>query len=100
MTPHTPAPQPNGQPRPPRSTALAGAGISSVGSLAATLAGAPWGIVLAVALSGLLIVLVQSVVQGMIPQDSADRLSWWQAYWNHRRARSRATALPERRPPA
>ncbi|MCF3136909.1 hypothetical protein [Streptomyces olivochromogenes] len=100
LTPFTSSPQPNAQPRPSRAAALAGVGVSSVGSLAASVAGAPWGVVLAVALSGLFIVLVQSVIQGMIPQDSGDRLTWWQAYWEHRRQRAQGSAPPEQRPPA
>ncbi|MFF1404965.1 hypothetical protein [Streptomyces sp. NPDC058294] len=93
-------PQPNSQSRPSRTVALAGAGVSSVGSLAASLAGAPWGVVLAVALTGLFTVLAQSVIHGTIPQDSADRLTWWQTYWTHRRERSRLNTPPEHRPPA
>ncbi|MEU6595398.1 hypothetical protein ABZ923_40435 [Streptomyces sp. NPDC046881] len=100
MTVFPPLPQPNSQSRPSKTVALAGAGISSVGSLAASFAGAPWAVVLAVALTGLATVLVQSVIHGTIPQDSADRLSWWQAYWTHRRDRSRPNTPPEQHPPA
>ncbi|GHK01778.1 hypothetical protein SY2F82_35750 [Streptomyces sp. Y2F8-2] len=60
------SPQANGPSRPSRTAALAGAGISSVGSLAASLAGAPGGVVLAVAVTGLVTVLVQSLIQGAI----------------------------------
>lgn len=88
--------QPNGQPRPPRTAALAGAGISSVGSLATALAGAPWPMVLTVALAGLVVVLVQSIVHGTMPQESADRVIWWQGYWTHRRHNT----PPEQHPPA
>ncbi|MGR6975085.1 hypothetical protein ACU639_36860 [Streptomyces cynarae] len=94
------SPQANGQSRPSRTAALAGAGISSVGSLAASLAGAPWGVVLAVAVTGLVTVLVQSLIQGTIPQESADRLAWWQTYWTHRHQSSRPNTPPEQRPPA
>ncbi|MFD8376559.1 hypothetical protein ACFV2Z_38415 [Streptomyces sp. NPDC059688] len=99
MPPVPSAPQPNGQPRPSRTASLAGAGVSSVGSLAASLAGAPWGIVLAVALAGLLVVLVQSVIHGAMPQESADRLTWWQAYWTHRRHSNQPHESPDQPPP-
>ncbi len=95
-----PTAQPNGQSRLSGTTALAGAGIGSVGSLAASLTHAPWGVVLAVALAGLLVTLAQSAISGTIPQDSADRLSWWQTYWNHRCERSRLNTPPDSRPPA
>ncbi|MEX1659163.1 hypothetical protein ABZ960_39410 [Streptomyces pseudovenezuelae] len=55
-----------------------------MGSLAAALAGAPWQMVLVVTLAGLVVVLVQSLVHGTIPQESADRLTWWHAYWRRR----------------
>ncbi|MEU1404804.1 hypothetical protein ABZ471_20960 [Streptomyces sp. NPDC005728] len=100
MARSTPTAQANRQSRPSRTTALVGAGISSVGSLAASFAGAPWGVVLTVALTGLLTVLAQSVIHGTIPQDSADRLTWWQAYWTHRRERTRLNTPPEQHPPA
>jgi hypothetical protein len=71
-----------------------------VGSLSATLAGAPWGIVLVVALAGLLIVLAQTAIQGLIPQNSPDRLVWWQTYWSHRKAHAQDPTPPQHRPPA
>ncbi|MFD8766115.1 hypothetical protein [Streptomyces mirabilis] len=52
------------------------------------------------ALAGLLVGLAQSVIAGTIPQDSADRLAWWQTYWAHRRERSRLSTPPDSRPPA
>ncbi|WP_327188271.1 hypothetical protein [Streptomyces sp. NBC_01334] len=98
------APQGNPQTAPParpsRVPALAGAGLGNVGALTLTLAGAPWGIVLAVALTGLVIVLVQSLVQGTIPQDSPDRLAWWQHYWNYRRTQPQTHTTPPQHPPA
>ncbi|MFE2585861.1 hypothetical protein [Streptomyces sp. NPDC059378] len=71
-----------------------------MGSLSSTLAGAPWGIVLVVALAGLLIVLAQTAIQGLIPQNSPDRLAWWQNYWSHRKAHTQDPAPPQHRPPA
>ncbi|MFE9992828.1 hypothetical protein ACFYRK_38960 [Streptomyces sp. NPDC005381] len=70
--------------RPSRVPALAGAGLSSVSILSVSLAGAPWPMVLTLALAGLLVVLAQSALQALIPQDSAHRLDWWHSYWTHR----------------
>ncbi|MFD9435940.1 hypothetical protein [Streptomyces sp. NPDC060002] len=53
-----------------------------------------------VALTGLVIVLVQSVVQGTIPQNSPDRLAWWQHYWNYRRTQPQTHTPPPQHPPA
>ncbi|MGW6927537.1 hypothetical protein ACWGA9_40820 [Streptomyces sp. NPDC054950] len=69
-----------------------------MGSLAASLAGAPWGMVLAMALTGLVVVLVQSLVHGTMPQESSDRLTWWQAYWTHRRRSGQSATPPEQHP--
>ncbi|MFG2386397.1 hypothetical protein [Streptomyces avermitilis] len=80
-----PAPQAVTVPaRPSRLPALAGAGLSSVSVLTVALAGAPWPMVLTLALAGLLVVLIQSALQAFIPQDSGDRLEWWRSYWSHR----------------
>ncbi|MEW1568401.1 MULTISPECIES: hypothetical protein [unclassified Streptomyces] len=79
---HTPA-------RSSRVPALAGAGLSSVGVLTVGLAGAPWPMVLALALTGLLVVLVQSALQSLIPQESAHRLHWWRSYWSRRKTSHR-----------
>ncbi|MFD6750907.1 hypothetical protein, partial [Streptomyces anthocyanicus] len=56
--------------RPSRVPALAGAGLSSVSVLSVSFAGAPWPMVLTLALAGLLVVLAQSALQALIPQDS------------------------------
>ena len=66
-----------------------------MGSLAAALAGAPWQMVLVVALAGLVVVLVQSLVHGTMPQESADRLTWWQAYWRRRDPTRPPAGTPE-----
>ncbi|MET9914946.1 hypothetical protein ABZZ74_51280 [Streptomyces sp. NPDC006476] len=94
------SPQPNGQSRPLRAAARVGAGIGGIGTLAASLAGAPWGMVLTLALAALVVVLVQSVIDGLIPQDSADRLTWWNSYWTYRQRRGRPGTRPHLRPPA
>ncbi|GHE15269.1 hypothetical protein [Streptomyces alanosinicus] len=56
---------------------LAGAGLSSVGSLASALVGAPWQAVVLTVLAGLAVVALQSVLHTVMPQESADRLIWW-----------------------
>ncbi|MEU6688107.1 hypothetical protein [Streptomyces sp. NPDC046832] len=70
MARSTPTAQANRQSRISRTPALAGAGIGSIGSLAASLADAPWGVVLTVALAGLLVALLPSTIAGTIPTAS------------------------------
>lgn len=65
---------------------LAGAGIGSVVVLAVVLNGAPGWAVVAIVLGGLAVVLAQSALHVLIPQDSGDRLTWW---INRRDQRSR-----------
>ncbi|MFC8201680.1 hypothetical protein ACFUTV_40825 [Streptomyces sp. NPDC057298] len=101
MPAQQPAPQANTAARPARAPALAGAGLSSVGVLTIALTGAPWPMVLTLALAGLIVVLIQSVVQGFLPQDSQHRLAWWRHYWQHRAAsRRNRPDTPETPPPA
>ncbi|MER5385549.1 hypothetical protein ABT040_35740 [Streptomyces sp. NPDC002688] len=87
--------------RPSRVPALAGAGLSSVSVLTVSLAGAPWPMVLTLALAGLLVVLVQSAFQALIPQDSVHRLDWWRSYWTRRTTSHQGrSSEPETPPPA
>lgn len=95
------APQAPTPARPSRVPALAGAGLSSVGVLTVSLAGAPWPMVLALALTSLLVVLVQSALQSLIPQESVHRLHWWRSYWSHRKTGHRGRdSQPDTLPPA
>ncbi|MFF3166802.1 hypothetical protein [Streptomyces sp. NPDC003273] len=99
--PQTPSPaQPPA--RPSRAVTLAGAGLGSVGSLTLTLTGAPWPAVLVTAVAGLIVVLAQSFLQALAPQDSHDRLTWWTNLWAHRARHhtSLDTPGPETPPPA
>ncbi|MEU1692896.1 hypothetical protein ABZ590_15685 [Streptomyces hirsutus] len=100
MPPQPRAPQANTPARPARSPALAGAGLSSVGVLTIALTGAPWPMVLTLALAGLLVVLLQSALQALVPQDSHHRLGWWRSYWTHRIERRNRSADPDTPPPA
>ncbi|MBQ0855658.1 hypothetical protein J8N05_46730 (plasmid) [Streptomyces sp. BH-SS-21] len=101
MPAQQPAPQANTAARPTRTPALAGAGLSSVGVLTIALTGAPWPMVLTLALTGLLVVLIQSAFQAFLPQDSQHRLAWWRHYWNHRATRRRnRSSTPDTPPPA
>ena len=94
-TPQTPTPA-----RSSRVPALAGAGLSSVGVLTLGLAGAPWPMVLGLALTSLLVVLVQSALQSLIPQESVHRLYWWRGYWSHRKTGHRGReSQPNTLPP-
>lgn len=45
--------------------------------LVANLSGVPWGATLVITLGALLVALVYAVM----PQESPDRLSWWQSLW-------------------
>ncbi|MFF3312998.1 hypothetical protein [Streptomyces sp. NPDC002952] len=95
-----PAPQTTVPTRSVRVPALAGAGLSSVGVLTIALAGAPWPMVLVLALAGLIVVLIQSSLQALIPQDSSDRLEWWRSYWTYRTTCHRnRTSTPQTHPP-
>ncbi|MFC8436312.1 hypothetical protein [Streptomyces sp. NPDC057253] len=53
-----------------------GAGLGSVSTLTFIITGAPWPAVLTLALAGLAVVLAQSVLQALAPQDSHGRLTW------------------------
>ncbi|MFJ9729289.1 hypothetical protein ACIRP3_41760 [Streptomyces sp. NPDC101209] len=86
--------------RPSRIPALAGAGLGSVSTLTLVTTGAPWPAVLTLALAGLAVVLAQSILQALAPQDSHDRLTWWTTRWNHRsRHHPSHTPQPESPPP-
>ncbi|WP_328406417.1 hypothetical protein OHS70_38420 (plasmid) [Streptomyces sp. NBC_00390] len=97
-----PGSSPAPQARPSRTPALAGAGIGSVGALTAAMAGAPWGAVLSLAIVGLVVVLLQSALHVLIPQESDHRLTWWINLREHRtRRRSpQPQPAPETPPPA
>ncbi|GGO94058.1 hypothetical protein GCM10011584_34220 [Nocardioides phosphati] len=59
---------------------MSGIGVSagSIGAgLLTALSGMPWGVA-ALVYVGLLLVLVLGAV---VPQESADRLAWWQSLW-------------------
>lgn len=59
-----------------------GATAASLGSSGlATLAGMPWGIA-AVVSSGAMLVMFAGAI---LPQESGDRLQWWQSFWARKR---------------
>ncbi|MFI1742647.1 hypothetical protein [Streptomyces sioyaensis] len=83
----------------PRSPQLAGAGLSSVGSLAVALVGAPWQAVVLTVFAGLAVVALQSVLHTVMPQNSADRLIWWtDRRIHHTRGLRQSVAARPRRP--
>ncbi|MEV6394748.1 hypothetical protein AB0M39_08215 [Streptomyces sp. NPDC051907] len=89
-------------PRSPRPRMLAGAGIGGVVVLAAALNGAPGWALATILLGGLAVVLVQSALHALIPQESGDRLAWWIDRRDQRSRRRRALRCrngPEERPP-
>ncbi|MFF7290220.1 hypothetical protein [Streptomyces griseorubiginosus] len=96
---NVPLPQPAPPARPSRAPALAGAGLGSVSTLTLITTGAPWPAVLTLALAGLAVVLAQSVLQALAPQDSHDRLTWWTARWDHQTQRHTTSAPPPDTPP-
>ncbi|GGT57075.1 hypothetical protein GCM10010271_71000 [Streptomyces kurssanovii] len=69
------SPQPS--PRTARPRMLAGAGFGSLVVLAAALNGAPGWAVVTILLGSLVVVLAQSALHVLIPQESGDRLTWW-----------------------
>ncbi|WP_432198236.1 hypothetical protein [Streptomyces sp. bgisy027] len=86
--------------QPSRVPALAGAGLGSVSTLTLVTTGAPWPAVLALALAGLAVVLAQSVLQALAPQDSRDRLAWWTRRWGyHARRHPALNPQPDLPPP-
>jgi hypothetical protein len=98
-----PQPAPTAAPasptRPSRAPALAGAGLGSVSTLTLITTGAPWPAVLTLALAGLAVVLAQSALQALAPQDSPDRLTWWTRRWDHHTRRRTPPAPPPDTPP-
>ena len=54
-------------------TAISPFGIGFVSHLSGT----PWGVTVVVTLGALLVAFVCAVM----PQESSDRLAWWQSYW-------------------
>ncbi|MEV7885241.1 hypothetical protein ACWD3I_39935 [Streptomyces sp. NPDC002817] len=96
-----PQPAPSAPGRPSRVPALAGAGLGSVSTLTLMTTGAPWPAVLTLALAGLTVVLAQSALQALAPQNSHDRLTWWTTRWDHHtRRRTPPTPPPDTPPPA
>ena len=94
-----PQPAPPAPARPSRVPALAGAGLGSVSTLTLITTGAPWPAVLVLAFAGLAVVLAQSTLQALAPQDSHDRLTWWTTRWDHH-TRRRTPSAPPPTPPA
>ncbi len=97
-------PQSSPAPSPPtaRPRMLAGAGISSLVVLAAALTQAPGWAVAAILLGALAVILVQSALHALIPQESGDRLAWWVNRRDQRsrcRRARRSRPRPEERPP-
>jgi cell division protein FtsW (lipid II flippase) len=67
--------------RPLISSAAAG-----IGGIVLVLIGAPWWLT-ALAFTCFVLVLVVAVIQSVFPQESAHRLAWWRARWNHQQRR-------------
>jgi hypothetical protein len=88
-------------------TTFATAGTTGGGMTALSLAKAPWWVIAVVAGGGLLLGILQTlllgILQTVIPQESGDRLEWWQSLWDHRERRTKHpqtnTAAPGRSSP-
>jgi hypothetical protein len=81
--------------------------VTTVGTMTGTAAlamsQAPWWVVAVLAGTGLLAAMVLGVLRIMFPQESQDRLKWWQSLWQHQEkavpphtAVSRAARCPQR----
>ena len=76
-------------------TLVGGSVVTSVVSGISQLAGAPWGAVVAIAIVGLLCTLILGLVQTAVPQESHDKVEFWEkvfAYLERRR-----TAVPAKK---
>ncbi|SNY72834.1 hypothetical protein [Paractinoplanes atraurantiacus] len=76
-------------------TLVGGSVVTSVVGGISQLAGAPWGAVVTIAIIGLLCTLILGLVQTVIPQESHDKVEFWDkvfAYLERRR-----TAVPTKK---
>jgi hypothetical protein len=48
---------------------------------------APWWVIAVLAGAGLLAGMMLGVLRIMLPQESQDRLKWWQSLWRHQEKR-------------
>jgi hypothetical protein len=61
--------------------------------------GAPWWALLLASLPGILAGVVALILGAVVPQDSADRLAWWQALFDYRsRSRQAVPAAVDEQP--
>ena len=65
---------------------LMSSAATGIGGIVLVLIGAPWWLS-ALALTCFALVLVVAVIQSVFPQESAHRLAWWRARWNHKQRR-------------
>lgn len=73
------------------------AGLSGLGTVSAALAQAPWWATVTIGF----VSLATTALATVFPQDSADRLSWWQDWNKHReRVHARKHATPRRDRPS
>ncbi|MFF9098828.1 hypothetical protein ACF1AX_37650 [Streptomyces sp. NPDC014802] len=68
----------------------AATGISGIGL---ALIGAPWWLT-ALAFSCFALGLLVTAIQSVFPQESAHRLAWWRARWNHQHRRGTRHPAP------
>jgi cell division protein FtsW (lipid II flippase) len=61
---------------------LISSAATGIGGIVLVLTGAPWWLS-ALAFTCVFLVLVVAVIQSVFPQESAHRLAWWRARWNH-----------------
>ncbi|MEV2211169.1 hypothetical protein AB0H86_06675 [Streptomyces sp. NPDC050997] len=65
---------------------LISSAATGISGIALALIGAPWWLT-ALAFTCFALGLLVTAIQSVFPQDSAHRLAWWRARWNHRQRR-------------
>jgi hypothetical protein len=80
-------------------TLVGGSVVTSVVSGVLQLAGAPWGAVVAIAITGLLCTLILGLVQTAMPQESHDKVEFWEKFFAYRERRRTAVPAKKSGPP-
>jgi len=70
---------------------------AGVSGIALALTGAPWWLT-ALAFTCFALGLLVTAIQSVFPQDSAHRLAWWRARWNHQQRRQNTRRTGRRAP--
>jgi hypothetical protein len=79
-------------------TLVGGSVVTSVVGGLSQLAGAPWGAVFAIAIIGLLFTLIMGLFQTAVPQDSHDKVEFWEKVFTYLERRRTAVPAKKARP--